>query len=429
LIPYLYLFILLFLNLLVFKIDEIWVEHRVEKASEGAKDVPVTSAYAEQFRSLLETGNHSDLTFIVGEEKFEIYAHRAVLSARSQYFHAMLREDNRMKESSEGIVRTAHEPKEFRRMLEFLYTNNVLELATAPAEDVVSLMLLANEYMLDDLFKLCAKFAAQHISFENIGRLFLLSAGHSGSVLREACSEFVRENKAALVADGNFRQDVEQNPELGLLLFECSLPKSFQHGGGGSGGEGSSGYSPGWAGGYASQDSNKRRRIADQNSENELDLVPPQLASSMGLNAAGASTSSTSFAAAAAAFAATSAAAASNTGSNAGSTPGLLYGLAAVPGNASNASSSSSSAAAAAVLPPHAPSNAAPAGGVAAAAPAAAPALTIAPTSSSGSLMALDDPENTLMPTPTTGAMSVQPPPASSPMVGTQGNQSQTHTV
>jgi len=243
--------------------DEIWVEHRdAKKNKEDTKElVPALSTYAEQFRTMLESGMHSDVKFIVGEEKVEIPAHRVVLSARSSYFNAMLSENNSMCESRLGIIRTEqHEPAVFRRMLEFIYTNFVRDLATAPPGEVIALLMLANEYLLDDLRKLCEKVATTIISFDNIGRLLLLSAGHNASALREACAEFVREHKLELAQDVNFRQDIELNPELGLLLFETSLPKRAI-----SGDDEDNAVLFGTSELYG----NKRRRIADQNSEAE----------------------------------------------------------------------------------------------------------------------------------------------------------------
>ena len=120
------------------------MEHRNSKEEGSSKDAtsPAVSAYSDQFLSLLETGVHSDLTFIVGEDKVEIPAHRAILSARSQYFQAMLREEG-MLESLEGVVRTMHEPGEFRRMLEFIYTNTVRGVDTLPSQDVIALIMLS----------------------------------------------------------------------------------------------------------------------------------------------------------------------------------------------------------------------------------------------------------------------------------------------
>jgi len=239
--------------------DEIWVEHRPAEEATSKDVTPSTTAFSNQFYALLETGNHSDVTFIVGEEKVEIRAHRAILSARCQYFQAMFRE-GAMCESREGVVRTMHEPSVFRHMLEFIYTNTVRNIDTLCASDLIALILLANEYLIDDLRRLSEKAAIRTISLDNIGRLLLLSTSNNGSGLREACSEFVRENKLLLAHDANFRQDIEQNPELGLLLFESSLPRLPVI----EGGEDSVSSTAAVAG-------NKRRRIADHNSENEQD--------------------------------------------------------------------------------------------------------------------------------------------------------------
>ncbi len=171
-----------------------------------------------------------------------------------------------MCESREGVVRTLHEPSVFRHLLEFIYTNAVRNIDTLCANDLIALIMLANEYLIDDLRRLSEKAAINTISLDNIGRLLLLSTSNNGSGLREACSEFVRENKLLLAQDANFRQDIEQNPELGLLLFESSLPRLPVI----EGGEDSVSSTAAVAG-------NKRRRIADHNSENEQDApaVPP----------------------------------------------------------------------------------------------------------------------------------------------------------
>jgi hypothetical protein len=206
--------------------DEIWVEHRKSKeVVENLEQPPAVVPYAEQFRTIFESGCHSDVKFIVGEESVEIPAHRAILSARSEYFSAMFSKDHGMQESTNGVVRTHHEPSVFRRMLEFLYTNYVRDLATTPPNEVIALIMLANEYLLDDLRILAERAATRIISLENISRLMLLSAAHSGSGLREACLEFMRANKEQLLQDINFRQEVEQSPELGLFLFESTFSK------------------------------------------------------------------------------------------------------------------------------------------------------------------------------------------------------------
>lgn len=129
--------------------DEIWVEHRYPAETESKAD-PEVRLYSEQFRSLLDSGALSDVTFLVEGES--ISAHRAILSARSEYFHAMFRVGG-MSESRSGseaspVLIPAADRASFKRMLEFLYTNSVRDLALCSAVEIIALLTLANEYLM-----------------------------------------------------------------------------------------------------------------------------------------------------------------------------------------------------------------------------------------------------------------------------------------
>jgi hypothetical protein len=64
-------------------IDEIWVEHR--KSDESLKDSDNSQRiFNENFRSLLDFPDHSDIIFRVGDPYEEIFAHKAILCARSE---------------------------------------------------------------------------------------------------------------------------------------------------------------------------------------------------------------------------------------------------------------------------------------------------------------------------------------------------------
>lgn len=130
-----------------------------------------------------------------------------------------------MLESQLNTIAIQHDSVSFKRMLEYLYTNYVKDIETCNSEDVISLLMMANEYLLEDLRILCEKRASKMIDVDNVSKLFLLSAGHNASVLREACGVFVEQNKLTLVKNPLFRQEIEYNPELGLLLFESSVAK------------------------------------------------------------------------------------------------------------------------------------------------------------------------------------------------------------
>ena len=91
---------------------------------------------------------------------------------------------------------------------------------------IVELIILANEYVLDDLRINCERHSDRIITLENIGKLLLLSNQHNASLLKKECGKFVTNNKELLASDVNFRLEIEANPELGLILFESTLEKA-----------------------------------------------------------------------------------------------------------------------------------------------------------------------------------------------------------
>ena len=129
--------------------DEIWVEHRYPAEVES-KSEPESRLYSEQFRSLLDNGALSDVTFLVDGES--IAAHRAILSARSEYFHAMFRVGGMSESRSGSEASPIHIPSadraSFKRMLEFLYTNTVRDLPDCSAVETIALLSLATEYLM-----------------------------------------------------------------------------------------------------------------------------------------------------------------------------------------------------------------------------------------------------------------------------------------
>jgi hypothetical protein len=137
-------------------------------------------------------------------------------------------------------------------MLEFLYTDTVKDLDKCSGAEVLSLLIVANEFLVQRLSELCESFAAKVINAKNVSKFLLLSSNQSG-VLRAACARFVKVNASELGKDYSFREEVERCPELGLLLFEASLtPESIP--------------------GYSQDNAHKRRRVTNEaNSEIESD--------------------------------------------------------------------------------------------------------------------------------------------------------------
>jgi hypothetical protein len=204
--------------------DEIFVEHR--KPLENDTDEPPSAQiFYNQFKNLLKNGTHSDITFLLSEGQ-QIRAHKAILTARSEYFDAMFRIGGLSESQSDEISFQHHDLPTFRRMLEFIYTNNVSDLNDCNSPDAINLLMMSNEFVLEELKKLCENRIMNLITLENIGKILLLSSIHNANLLKEECCSFIQENKNYLVNDNAFRAELEGNSELGLLLFESSVPKS-----------------------------------------------------------------------------------------------------------------------------------------------------------------------------------------------------------
>mmetsp|Transcript_38638 Transcript_38638/g.39333 ORF Transcript_38638/g.39333 Transcript_38638/m.39333 type:complete len:345 (-) Transcript_38638:315-1349(-) len=202
--------------------DEIWVEHR-KPTSKKSSYSPPQSVITKQFEILLEDGEHADITFLVGPTKEEIKAHKAILSARSEYFGAMFRTGS-MVESSCKVVEISHPYSIFKRMLEFLYTEAVKDLSTCNSTEVIQLLMLANEYLLEDLKRLCELSAAITLTNDSVGKMIAFSDKFRAPDLREACLDYVLKNISTLRQHAGFRQEVSDSPEVALLLVDV-LPE------------------------------------------------------------------------------------------------------------------------------------------------------------------------------------------------------------
>jgi len=194
--------------------------------------------YAEQFHSLLQTSDHQDIKFVVGEStEEELFAHKAILSARSEYFRAMFKKGGMSESSLSSIKVPDHSSSAFRRMLEYIYSNKVKDLEACELTDVVNLLVLANEYCLDRLQYLCEVAASACLDNENIARITLLSMNYDLEKLKKECKLYLSKNCVELRRNTKFRNEVEDSPQLGLFLFDAWPERDDD---GGSGEQGSS---------------------------------------------------------------------------------------------------------------------------------------------------------------------------------------------
>ncbi|XP_062437047.1 BTB/POZ domain-containing protein 19 isoform X1 [Rhea pennata] len=129
------------------------------------------AAFTAALRSLVNNPQFSDVTFVVGQEKREVFAHRCVLACRCQAFQGMLSQVPAGGEGPPGsvppqgpLVLGNVQPEVFLAVIEFLYTNCV----TLNSHIALEVLTSSVEYGLQDLCKLCVEFLKETLSVEQV---------------------------------------------------------------------------------------------------------------------------------------------------------------------------------------------------------------------------------------------------------------------
>jgi speckle-type POZ protein len=216
--------------------DEIYVRPKSEGTQETAvSNVHGSCALGDDLKSLLDNPEHSDVKLIVGTEKIEICAHRAILAARSSYFAAMLRGNASgmcMAESLSGVVSLPdHNVDSLKMVLEFLYTGKVAGMADLDCDKLLKLIVVADEFILPDLQALCLEHTVGIISIENICPIAKFAYNielRSIGIFKQALQSFIVDNIEELTVNVEFKELVKDIPHLSLLLVESVIISNQQ---------------------------------------------------------------------------------------------------------------------------------------------------------------------------------------------------------
>nr|XP_045004708.1 BTB/POZ domain-containing protein 19 isoform X2 [Jaculus jaculus] len=113
------------------------------------QDAPFSTA----LRSLVNNPWYSDVRFVVGQERQEVFAHRCLLACRCNFFQRLLGTEPGPGVPSPVVLSTV--PAEaFLAVLEFLYTNSV----KLHRQSVLEVLTAAVEYGLEELRKVAVTF-------------------------------------------------------------------------------------------------------------------------------------------------------------------------------------------------------------------------------------------------------------------------------
>jgi speckle-type POZ protein len=171
--------------------------------------------------SVLKNPLHSDITFIVGEESTRITCHKAIICARSDYFANMF-QPNGLSESRLKEVRiSSYTSQSFTVMLEYLYTGAFQVPKHAKVDDLINIVLIADEYLLELLKIMVSKCLCSYLKEDTVVTLMVLASKYKIKNLLDSCIRFIQLNKNNLLENPKFAADMANTPEMGLLIMSA----------------------------------------------------------------------------------------------------------------------------------------------------------------------------------------------------------------
>ncbi|XP_044297783.1 BTB/POZ domain-containing protein 19 [Varanus komodoensis] len=157
-----------------------------------------SDAFAASLRTLINNPQFSDVTFLVGREQKEVFAHRCLLSSRCQAFHAMLSQPQKAPQAP--LILSHVQPEVFLAVLEYLYSNSVT------LNNLIALEVLTSsvEYGLDDLSRLCAEFIKNTLNVEQACEAFQAAVAYRQVDLQVHCLAFIENHTQEVVQTHGF---------------------------------------------------------------------------------------------------------------------------------------------------------------------------------------------------------------------------------
>jgi len=174
-------------------------------------DEELASSLTQNLEQLFSNRLGADVCFVTAG--MEIKAHKAILSARSPVFAAMLRSG--MKESVENRVEINDiAPDIFEALLRFIYTDRV-DLTQVDAKDLLA---AANKYLLPLLKFQCQQFLCKTITSENCGELLVLADLHNALHLKRSALNFIRLNRDDIIKSDAWKNLKQSRPDLSFVF-------------------------------------------------------------------------------------------------------------------------------------------------------------------------------------------------------------------
>ncbi|XP_064606856.1 BTB/POZ domain-containing protein 19-like [Liolophura sinensis] len=178
------------------------------------------SDFAREMKKLVNSKDHSDIRFVIGPNRKNIYAHKCILAARCPVFGAMFADQSQKNGSPEKdvpFVLSDMSPDVFLSVLEFIYTNCV----TLKKDSAIDVLATALEYGLDELRKVCVDYLVKQLTCDNVCEVLQAAVTYSQDNLREQALVYIERNTATVLKSKSFSELGEE--ALSAILMRDNL--------------------------------------------------------------------------------------------------------------------------------------------------------------------------------------------------------------
>lgn len=146
----------------------------------------VRQQFFSQFRSLLNDRLFHDVIFVFPESGRKIFAHKAILILRSEYFSTMF-SSGMYEASNNEIMIEGVDYSIFIRMLEFIYTG---ELRVSPST-VIPLMACASQFQVDGIHSLLSNYIEKTVDKETVCYMLEEASFYSAESVMDVLLKFI----------------------------------------------------------------------------------------------------------------------------------------------------------------------------------------------------------------------------------------------
>ena len=216
---------------------------RKKRKPEAPEPATNDDEFFKDMRDLLDDEEHMDAKFMVHPEgdtsgsgdMVEIKAHKAILTARGDYFKALFRKGVTsadgintgisFRESREGIIEVdqVFTPLQIRYTLEFLYTNRLAPIKTISTDDLLCLLSLSDKWCLRDFKRLVEhELIRNHMSVTTVARMYCATEDFNAMRLSNACIDFIMNNIRQVTGNAAFQEEMKNYPHLCIPVLKAA---------------------------------------------------------------------------------------------------------------------------------------------------------------------------------------------------------------